>query len=611
MKTAIIASTDRGVQLALRLREALADAAIVSTRPARDAAVQPIASIGAFLADGFAQYGAFVFIGALGICVRSIAPYITGKDRDPAVVNLDEAGRFVQAVLSGHLGGANDLTRRLARALGAEPVITTASDVQDLWALDLLGPANGWIPAAIPDFTTVIARYVNGRPTALLLDVRDSGTRRLERSVAGHVTLFWRFEDIDFSRFELLIAVTWRQYAAPVPVLHLWARALCVGVGCTRGIDPQALAASAAALLRAEGLAPAAVHTVASARLKQDEPALQQWAAALGADFTTFDETALSDWQVPNPSAIVAAHVGTPSVAEAAALASADRKDLLLAKQKAALPDGHHHTLAVAVKRTMQRRAGIAIVGAGPGDPDLISVRGRHLLQEADLILYAGSLVPAELTACARPGAEVRSSAGLDLEQQIALMEAHYTRGHAIVRLHTGDPCLYGATQEQMAEFDARGWEYVIVPGISAFQAAAARLRSEFTVPGLVQTIILTRGDGQTPVPEREHLAGLARHQATLCIYLSATLADEVQRQLLEHYPPETPVAVLHRVTWPEERVFTGTLAELSGIVRTQALTRTTLIVVGAAIGARRNRSHLYDGGKAHGFRAARIGEAD
>ena len=174
------------------------------------------------------------------------------------------------------------------------------------------------------------------------------------------------------------------------------------------------------------------------------------------------------------------------------------------------------------------------------------------------------------------------------------------------MRLHTGDPCLYGAIEEQMAEFDARGWEYFNVPGISAFQAAAARLRTEFTVPELVQTIILTRGEGATPMPPREQLADLASHRATLCVYLSVALADSVQRQLLAHYPPETPLAVLHRVTWPDERVFTGRLDELVSIVQAQQLTRTTLIVVSPALGARRGRSHLYDPAKGHGFRAPR-----
>lgn len=603
MKLAIIASTDCGIDLALRLLKAEPRAIVVSTRFSPDPRICRISSIASFLADEFASYAGFAFIGALGICVRSIAPYLGNKHHDPSVVNLDESGHYVQSVLSGHLGGANELTRKLAHALGAEPVITTTSDVQELWALDLLSQTYGWTPAATPDLTTAIACFVNRRPTALLLDIRDRGTRFLERTRPAHIEVFYHYEDIDFARFELLIAVTYRCYEPPVPTLHLWSRTLCVGIGCTRGIALPLLSMSAEALLHNQGLAPAAVRTVASATLKDNESALHHWAETLGAKFVTFDESTLGAQPIVTPSAIVQKKVGMPSVAEAAALAAAGQKELLLPKQKAALASGHHHTLAVALDRTAQRHASIALVGAGPGDPELISVRGRQLLQEADFILYAGSLVPVELTTCAKPSAEVRSSAELDLDQQVSLIAEHYARGHAIVRLHTGDPCLYGAIQEQMAKFDARGWDYHIVPGISAFQAAAARLRSEFTVPEDVQTIILTRGEGDTPMPKREKLADLARHRATLCVYLSAGLVDDVQRQLLEHYPANTPLAVLYRVTWPDERVFTGQLSELAEIVHTQKLTRTTLIVVGTALGARRGRSHLYDPTKTHGFR--------
>ena len=152
----------------------------------------------------------------------------------------------------------------------------------------------------------------------------------------------------------------------------------------------------------------------------------------------------------------------------------------------------------------MHKQGHIEIVGAGPGDPDLVSVRGRKMLERADLILYAGSLVPKALTECHKPGAVVRSSADMNLEEQCALMKEHYDKGHSIVRLHTGDPCIFGAIQEQMAFFDANGMSYHITPDISSFLAAAAELQSQFTIPERCQTIILTRGEGRTPMPEKE-----------------------------------------------------------------------------------------------------------
>ena len=178
---------------------------------------------------------------------------------------------------------------------------------------------------------------------------------------------------------------------------------------------------------------------------------------------------------------------------------------LVLEKQKGKLSDNNDFTFAVALERQAVRGGHIEIVGAGPGDPELISVRGQRFLSEADLILYAGSLVPIELTYYAKPGCVVRSSASMTLEEQFNLMKEFYDRGLLVVRLHTGDPCIYGAIQEQMAFFDRYHMSYHITPGISSFQAAAAALRSQFTIPEKVQTIILTRGEGRTPMPEKNN----------------------------------------------------------------------------------------------------------
>jgi len=225
------------------------------------------------------------------------------------------------------------------------------------------------------------------------------------------------------------------------------------------------------------------------------------------------------------------------------------------------------------------------------------------MLERADLILYAGSLVPEALTRCHKRGAVVRSSAGMTLEEQCALMKQHYDRGHFIVRLHTGDPCIFGAVQEQMAYFDRQGMHYHITPGISSFQAAAAELQSQFTIPERTQTIILTRGEGRTPMPDREKLHLLARSQSTMCIFLSAAIVDDVQRELLQEYPEDTPVAACYHLTWPDQQIFRGQLKDLARIVRDNHLTLTTMIVVGEAIGNRQGLSELYSKHFTHLFR--------
>lgn len=276
---------------------------------------------------------------------------------------------------------------------------------------------------------------------------------------------------------------------------------------------------------------------------------------------------------------------------------------LVVEKQKGVLNDNSNFTFAVAISKSAVRKGYIEIVGAGPGDPELVSVRGKHFLQQADLILYAGSLVPVELTYYAKPGAIVRSSASMNLEEQFELMKEFYDRGLLVVRLHTGDPCIYGAIQEQMAYFDQYNMSYHITPGISSFQAAAAALRSQFTIPEKVQTIILTRGEGRTPMPEKEQLHKLAKSQSTMCIYLSAGIVEKVQEELLQAYPPETPVAACYKLTWKDERIYRGVLKDLAKIVKENKLTLTTLLVVGDAIDNRHGLSRLYADEFKHLFR--------
>lgn len=559
-------------------------------------------SYDAYLSEHFNQCEAWIFIGAMGICVRTIAPYLHDKHTDPAVVCVDSTGHFAISVLSGHIGGANELTRRVAAILGAEAVITTQSDRNGLWALDTLGKQYGWAcqPGTGTTMNEVIARFVNGEPTALLFDIRNRGTDYLERSLPPHVKAYKKVEDIP-ADCRLLIAVGYRDYSHLVSpqtaVLYYIPQVLHIGIGLAHQASPtDEVTSHLYQELEKAHLLPQAIASIASIDLKREEPVLHRLAEHYHVHFYTAAE--LDTINVPSPSDTVRKHTGTGSVSEAAAILSSGGGPLILPKVK-----GSNYTLAIAVDASHALGGHIEIVGAGPGDPELISLHGRHMLEKADLILYAGSLVPRELTLCAKPGATVRSSASMNLEEQIALMKDFYDRGKLIVRLHTGDPCIYGAIQEQMNWFDHYGMRYHITPGISSFLAAAAELQSQFTIPERVQTIILTRGEGRTPMPEREQLHLLARSQSTMCIFLSAGIAEEVQQELLKEYPPHTPVAVCYKLTWKDQHIFRGELKDLAAIVKDNHLTLTTLIVVGEAIGNRQGLSRLYADEFKHLFR--------
>ena len=548
------------------------------------------------------QFDAFIFIGAMGICVRTIAPYIKDKHEDPAVLCVDSLGVNVISVLSGHVGGANELTRQVAAILGADPVITTLSDNAGLWALDTFEKRFGWSLAGDEDLNACIFAFVNRKPTALLLEVRDKGTDYLEKTLPQHVTLIHDISQADPEKYRLLIIVTPYSLETPIGMLslHYVPKVGTIGFGLAHHPDDYKFIKSQMdSLLSQQGILPCACR-YCTIDVKADEPFVHLLREQDHEEVVFFTAEQLAAVEVPNPSDTVNKHVGTPSVCEAAAILGSNHGKLIVPKIK-----GKNFTVALAIdhQHLREQEGFIEIVGAGPGDPDLVSVRGRKMLERADLILYAGSLVPRELTLCAKAGAVVRSSAGMNLEEQCALMKEFYDQGKFIVRLHTGDPCIFGAIQEQMAFFDQHNMHYHITPGISSFLAAAAELRSQFTIPERTQTIILTRGEGRTPMPEKEQLHLLARSQSTMCIFLSAAIVDDVQRELLQEYPEDTPVAACYHLTWPDQRIYRGVLKDLAKIVHDNHLTLTTMLVVGEAIDNRKGLSELYNKHFTHLFR--------
>lgn len=237
----------------------------------------------------------------------------------------------------------------------------------------------------------------------------------------------------------------------------------------------------------------------------------------------------------------------------------------------------------------------VHFVGAGSGAPDLITLRGARLLGEADVVIYAGSLVNPELLTLTKPGCELHDSAKLTLEEVIALVEAAERMGKTTVRLHTGDPSIYGAVREQFDELAKRGIAFDVCPGVSSFCGAAAALRTEYTLPNVSQTVIITRAAGRTPVPERESIRSLAAHGATMVLFLSTALTETLQGELLAGgYAAETPAAIVYKATWPEEKIFRCTVGTLHETAEENGLRKTALIVVGGCLGEEYLRSMLY-----------------
>ena len=249
----------------------------------------------------------------------------------------------------------------------------------------------------------------------------------------------------------------------------------------------------------------------------------------------------------------------------------------------------------------------VYFVGAGPGDPELITVKGQRLLSAADVVIYAGSLVNPALLAMTRGDCEIHNSASMTLQEVIAVMEKALAAGKTVVRLHTGDPSIYGAIQEQIDCLNARGIRWEVVPGVSSFLASAAALGQEYTLPGISQTVIITRMEGRTPVPDREKIRSLAEHQATMCVFLSVHMFDDLVRELTAGgYPADTPVAVVEKASWPEQRIFRGTLTTIADQLAAAGVNRTAMVIIGKVLDGEYERSRLYAPEFGHMFREAK-----
>lgn len=246
----------------------------------------------------------------------------------------------------------------------------------------------------------------------------------------------------------------------------------------------------------------------------------------------------------------------------------------------------------------------VYFIGAGPGDPELITIKGQRLIEEADVIIFAGSLVNPAVLDKRKQGAQVHDSAYMNLDEVMNVMIPAAKAGKAVVRVHTGDPSIYGAIREQMVRLDAEGIPYEVVPGVSSFCASAAAVKREFTLPSVSQTVIITRMEGRTPVPPKEKLLGLAKHNASMCIFLSVGFMDELCNTLLEAgYAPDTPMAVVYRASWPEQKIFWGNVSNMAQIVKENNITRQAMTLVGGFLGDDFELSKLYDSHFTTGYR--------
>lgn len=246
----------------------------------------------------------------------------------------------------------------------------------------------------------------------------------------------------------------------------------------------------------------------------------------------------------------------------------------------------------------------VVFIGGGPGDPELLTIKAYNILKRADVIIYAGSLVNQEVLDCAKEDAQIHNSASLNLREIMEIMEGETGKGRIVARVHTGDPSIYGAIGEQIQYLREKKIPYEIIPGVSSLFATAAALETELTLPNISQTVIITRPEGRTPKPEKEALSLLAEHEATMCIFLGVQMIEEVVKDLLEHYSPDTPVAVVKKASWDDEEIVRGVLEDIAGKVKKSGIKKTAIIVVGRVLNPGDiTPSKLYDKEFSHEYR--------
>ena len=246
----------------------------------------------------------------------------------------------------------------------------------------------------------------------------------------------------------------------------------------------------------------------------------------------------------------------------------------------------------------------VIFIGGGPGDPELLTIKAYNIIKKADVIIYAGSLVNREILKSAKDDCIIKNSASMNLDEILDLMEESVKKGNLVARVHTGDPSIYGAIGEQMEGLKHRKISFEIIPGVSSFFAAAAALETELTLPEVSQTVIITRPEGRTPKPSAEAISKLAEHQATMCIFLGVQMIEKVVSELLTHYKSTTPVAVVQKASWPDEKILRGTLNNISDKVKSSGITKTSMIVVGDVLDTEGiTPSKLYDRGFTHEYR--------
>lgn len=465
-KIAILLTSENSYPLAEEIKKNLTGSQIYTKADIED--THRVASIQDCLSNIYSEIDSLIIVDSMGVCVRTVAPFIKGDENDPAIISVNPTGKYVVAVLSGIQTAASVLTKRVAHILGAEAIITTQSD--NLWSLETLGERFGWVMETnAVNINYPQTSFINKKPTALLIDVVNEGAAFLVRTVPQHVSVFYKYEDIDLHEFELLIAVTPRIYPeAGIQIIYYHPKVLHIGVSCRKYSDSVKIAEALALEIRGLNYALSSIKSISSAETLDDEKLLSEFQTYFkSVTINLYSMHDLEDVALLNQNEQSEDAITVASISEATALKSSKYGKIVIEKQKAIMSLApNDFTFAMAMDREALQQGHVAIVGAGPGDPDLISVKGREMIQIADLILFSESQIPYQTTMFAKEGAIVKNVDSLTIDEQLELIKFYYDQRKLVVFLSVGNPSINGQIQSQVKFFEQHKMSYHIIPGI-------------------------------------------------------------------------------------------------------------------------------------------------
>lgn len=542
-KTAVFSTSEKGNLLAKSIQEELVYTDTFSTK--EDKSFLKVESFADFVEWSFDDYDHIILIGDLADNILNLTPYIKEQYKKLLIFNVDVNGDFVQILQVGEEGEANQEAQKLAGITGGTAIISTQAKASKEWDLESFTERFEWEADLNDDWESVRTLFRTRTKVALILEVRDMGSAYLEKTAPSFVEIFYHVDDLEEENFDLIIAVSPLLYRFKVTSVMYRPKILTLGMGCHKNFPHGILVNDIQEKLAQHGISWKAIRTLSTADSKSKEMALLEVCHHLKIEFKTYSSDFLNRIPIPNPSDVILKHTGLRGLAESAALAVSKTNKLIVEKQNDKPECNQYYTWALAIDQLNLREGQLEIVGAGPGNPDLITLQGMNLLRKADLVIYSSTLLRDDLIHHVKTGAKIRSVESLTQQENlIQLIQSYYRRGLMTVWLHSGDANLFSDIQDELIAFTKTGMEYRITPGVGNFQALEAELKTKFLINRQEQEVHLIRVSMDNLNDQKQRLKEYLEQEDEICIYADRNVMPDLHQFFSTILSSNTPIAI-------------------------------------------------------------------